>query len=143
MEMDHTQVIKILPHRPPMFFVDTVTELTPMEQIETKFYIDPELDIFNGHFLGDPVFPGVLSVECIAQAVDIVIISDQCYAGKTPLFSGIDTVRFFHKICPGDTVTCKVSVREINHVKNKVTCEGELYVDDEPAVIAKVIATMR
>ena len=103
--LDHEGVMGILPHREPILLVDTVSECVPMDHIEAALYIDPEWDVFRGHFPGAPVFPGVLSVECMAQAADIMLMTAEKYQGKTPLFAGIDKARFLRKISPGDQVT--------------------------------------
>ncbi|MEA4893804.1 MAG: beta-hydroxyacyl-ACP dehydratase, partial [Oscillospiraceae bacterium] len=87
--MDKSAVMDVLPHRAPMLLIDEVTELKPMESIEAKLYIDPEWELFKGHFPGAPVFPGVLSVECMAQAADIMLMTAEKYKGKTPLMAGI------------------------------------------------------
>ena len=66
--------------------------------------MDPAREIFKGHFPGEPVLPGVYSVECMAQTADILLLSAERYAGKIPLFLGINNVRFLKKILPGDTI---------------------------------------
>ena len=61
--LDHEAVMDILPHRDPMLLIDTVSALEPMVSVEAAFYVRPDWDIFRGHFPGEPVLPGVLSVE--------------------------------------------------------------------------------
>lgn len=124
--LDHRQVMDILPHRAPMLLIDDVTLLRPMERIEARSWIDPDWDIFRGHFPGSPVFPGVLSVECMAQAADIMIMSDEKYAGRTPLFASIERARFVKGIFPGDTVTARATVVEVDEKKAKIICETAL-----------------
>lgn len=143
MKLNQEQIKTILPHRDPMLLVTTVEELEEGESIVTTFYVDPERDIFQGHFPGDPVLPGVYSVECMAQSADIMLLSLPRYAGKTPLFLGIDKVRFLRKILPGDTVT--VQVRKENERLDKaiVTCRAEMYRDGELAAQADVTLAMR
>ena len=104
MLMNQEEIKKIIPHRSPMLLVSSVEELVPGESIRTTFYVDPQMELFKGHFPGDPVLPGVYSVECMAQSSDILVLSTERYAGKTPLFLGINNVRFKSKILPGDTV---------------------------------------
>ena len=103
--LDHQQVMGILPHRDPMLLIDEVVSLEPMQRIEAKLHIRPEWDIFRGHFPGSPIFPGVLSVECMAQASDVLIMTGEKYAGLTPLFASINNARFLRGILPGDVVT--------------------------------------
>ncbi len=141
--LDHEGVMGILPHREPILLVDTVSECVPMDHIEAALYIDPEWDVFRGHFPGAPVFPGVLSVECMAQAADIMLMTAEKYQGKTPLFAGIDKARFLRKISPGDQVTAKVKVASENEEKAIITCDAELYQADGLAAKATVTLAMR
>lgn len=141
--LDHEAVMGILPHRDPMLLIDTVTALEPMVSVEAEFYVRPDWDIFRGHFPGDPVLPGVLSVECLAQASDIMVMTAERYAGKTPLFAGIDRVKFRRKIVPGERVTARSAVKEENQAKAKITCEAQLFVGETLAVTADITIAMR
>lgn len=137
--LTHQQVMDILPHRAPMLLIDEVISLQPMNRIEAKLWIDPKWDIFRGHFPGNPIFPGVLSVECMAQAADIMIMTGEKYGGLTPLFASIEQAKFFKGILPGDTVTAEVTVSDTNEAKAKVTCRGELYKENGDLAAAAVI----
>lgn len=141
--MNQEEIKRILPHRDPMLLVDQVLQLSPMESAETTFYVRPDWDIFRGHFPGDPVLPGVLSVECIAQAADVMIMTSEQYAGKTPLFAGIDKTRFRRKISPGDTVVSKVQVSSVNQERGLIICSGQLFLGEELAVSAEITVAMR
>lgn len=141
--MSQEEIKRILPHRDPMLLVDQVLQLSPMESAETTFYVRPDWDIFRGHFPGDPVLPGVLSVECIAQAADVMIMTAEQYAGKTPLFAGIDKTRFRRKISPGDTVVSKVRVSSVNQERGLIICSGQLFLGEELAVSAEITVAMR
>ena len=134
----------ILPHRPPMLLIDEVVTLEPMQRIEAKLTIRPEWDIFKGHFPGNPIFPGVLSVECMAQASDILIMTGEKYAGLTPLFASINNARFIKGILPGDVVTVPAEVAELNEAKAKVVCRTELRKENgDLAATAEVTIAMR
>ena len=142
-QLTHKEVMDILPHREPMLLVDTVSHLEPLKSIEAQYHIVPELDIFRGHFPGEPVFPGVLSVECMAQAVDIMVMTAPKYAGKTPLFLGINNVRFTKKIQPGDTLLTRAEFVSEREEKAIVTCKAVGYVGEEQAVSAEIVIAMR
>lgn len=142
-QLTHKEVMDILPHREPMLLVDTVSHLEPLKSIEAQYHIAPELDIFRGHFPGEPVFPGVLSVECMAQAVDIMVMTAPQYAGKTPLFLGINNVRFTKKIQPGDTLLTRAEFASEREEKAIVTCKAIGYVGEEQAVSAEIVIAMR
>ena len=116
--MTTDDVKKVIPHRAPMLLVDNVVQMEPEQSITTTWHIDPEREIFKGHFPGDPVLPGVYTVENMAQTADILILSTERYAGKVPLFLGVNNVKFLAKILPGDTLedyecyTCEMDLDE-------------------------------
>lgn len=143
MKMNKEEIKAVIPHRAPMLLVDTVEELEPGTSAVTTFFVNPDREIFKGHFPGDPVFPGVYSVECMAQAVDIAMMSAPRYAGKTPLFLGVNNVRFKKKILPGDTVESHVTLISEREEKGIVTCGTEAYVNGELAVTGEITVAMR
>ena len=143
MKMNHEEVMQILPHRDPMLMVDTVEALEPMVSIETSFYVKPDWDIFRGHFPGDPVLPGVYSVEACAQACDLVLMKKPSYIGKTPLFLGINNVRFRKKIVPGDTMEIHAELASERAEKAIATCKCQAYTDGDLAVECEVTIAMR
>ena len=143
MLMNQEEIKKIIPHRSPMLLVSSVEELVPGESIRTTFYVDPQMELFKGHFPGDPVLPGVYSVECMAQSSDILVLSTERYAGKTPLFLGINNVRFKSKILPGDTVEVRSKWAAERPEKAIVTCAAELYNHGELAVTTEIVLALR
>jgi 3-hydroxyacyl-[acyl-carrier-protein] dehydratase len=143
MLMDKDAIKKVIPHRDPMLLVDTVEELAPGESIITTFRVDPEREIFKGHFPGDPVLPGVYTVECMAQSADILLLSCERYAGKVPLFLGIDSVRFRAKIVPGDTIEIRAVLAKERPEKAIATCHAQVFVRGELAAEGDVTLAMR
>ena len=143
MKMNHEEVMQLLPHRDPMLLVDTVEAVEPMVSAETRFYVKPEWDIFRGHFPGDPVLPGVLSVECMAQAADILIMTSDKYAGRTPLFGSINSAKFRRKITPGTTLTAKATVVNVDETRNLITCAAELLLGEDLAAKCEIVVAMR
>ena len=89
------------------------------------------------------MLPGVYSVECMAQSSDILVLSTERYAGKTPLFLGINNVRFKSKILPGDTVEVRSKWAAERPEKAIVTCAAELYNHGELAVTAEIVLALR
>ena len=75
MKMNKEQIKTVIPHREPMLLIDEVLEMVEGERIKTTLYLDPELDFFRGHFPGEPVMPGVLTVESMAQTADVLLLS--------------------------------------------------------------------
>ena len=143
MKLDLEGIKKVIPHRDPMLLVTTVEELTPGESIVTTFYVDPAREIFKGHFPEEPVLPGVYSVECMAQSADILLLSTERYAGKIPLFLGINNVRFLRKILPGDTIEIRARLAGERAEKAIATCSAEVYDHGELAVTGDVTLAMR
>ena len=143
MVMNQEEIKKVIPHRDPMLLVSTVEDLVPGESIRTTFYVNPEMALFKGHFPGDPVLPGVYSVECMAQSSDILVLSTERYAGKTPLFLGINNVRFKSKILPGDTVEIVAKWSSERVEKAIVTCSAEMYNHGALAVTAEITLALR
>lgn len=142
-KMDQEEIKKVIPHRDPMLLVTTVEELEPGVSITSTFFVDPARDIFKGHFPGEPVLPGVYSVECMAQTADILLLSTERYVGKIPLFLGINNVRFLKKILPGDTIEIRAKLSAERKEKAIATCSAEVYNHGELAVTGDVTLAMR
>lgn len=141
--LTHEQVMEIIPHRDPMLLIDEVNELIPGERIVATFYVDPAREIFKGHFPGDPVLPGVYTVEATAQATDLVLMSKPIYAGKTPLFLGINNVKFRKKILPGDTLEIHAERFSERVDKAIATCKCMVYTAGDLAAESEVTIAMR
>ena len=93
--------MEVLPHRDPMLLVDGVRRLEPGKSIDAWFTPGAEREIFQGHFPGNPILPGVYSVESMAQAAGIMVMTTERYRGKLSLFLGIDKVSFRRIVRPG------------------------------------------
>ena len=143
MKLSKEEIKSIIPHRDPMLLVDTAEEMVPGDHIVTTFFIDPDREIFRGHFPGEPVLPGVYSVECMAQSADILLLSMERYAGKVPLFLGINNVRFLRKILPGDTIEIHARLASERAEKAVATCSAEIYNHGELAATGDVTLAMR
>ena len=100
----------VLPHRPPFLFVDEITELVPGERAKGLWRLVGDEWFFPGHFPGRPTLPGVLMCEAIAQVGALAVLSDERFAGKLPLFGGLDSARFRRQVGPGDELTLEVSL---------------------------------
>jgi 3-hydroxyacyl-[acyl-carrier-protein] dehydratase len=102
--------VDVIPHRPPFLFVDALTELVPGESARGTWTLTGDEWFFAGHFPGRPTLPGVLMCEAIAQVGAIAVLTDERFAGKLPLFGGLDGARFRRQVGPGDTLTLEVSL---------------------------------
>lgn len=106
--------IALLPHRPPFRFVDAVDELDPGARVRARYLVTGEEAFLAGHFPGNPVFPGVIQLEALAQAGAIAVLSDERYAGKLPLFGGVEEVRFRRIVRPGDELVLDVTMERLS-----------------------------
>ena len=141
-EIFDTQAIeKILPHRYPMLLVDRVLDITPGKNISAIKNVTRNEPFFNGHFPNQPVMPGVLIVEALAQAGGILML----YEMENPLdkliyFTGIDNVKFRKPVTPGDQIRLEVELTKVF----KTTCKmkGKAYVDDKVVASADMTAVI-
>ena len=113
-DLDSDALVALLPHRPPFRFVDTVEELAPAVSLRARYRVTGEEPFLAGHFPGNPVFPGVLQLEALAQAGAIAVLSDARFAGKLPLFGGVEDVRFRRIVRPGDELVLNVELERIS-----------------------------
>ena len=141
--MNKDDIKKIIPHREPMLLIDEILEMNPGKSITASLFLAPELDFFGGHFPEEPVMPGVLTVESMAQASDVLLLSMEQYAGKVPLFIGIDQVKFKNKIKPGDKIIIESEIVKVNETKAVVTCNVTVYNEGKISTTGLVTLAMR
>ncbi|MDE6974291.1 MAG: 3-hydroxyacyl-ACP dehydratase FabZ, partial [Lachnospiraceae bacterium] len=96
------EIMEIIPHRQPFMLLDTVEELIPGIRALAKKCVTYNEPFFQGHFPQEPVMPGVLIIEALAQAGAVAILSLEENKGKTAYFAAIQSARFKRKVAPGD-----------------------------------------
>src|SRR6266436_1815781 len=106
--------VSLLPHRPPFRFVDAVDELEPGRLAVARWRITGSEEFLAGHFPGNPIVPGVIQLEALAQTGGIAILSDARYAGTLPLFGGVEEVRFRRVVRPGDELVLTVEMERLS-----------------------------
>ncbi len=136
MELNVNEIKKILPHRYPMLLVDRIVELEPLKRAVGIKNITVTDIVFNGHFPDEPIMPGVLLVEAMAQVGGISVLIAEEHRGKLPIFAKIDKVRFRRQVVPGDQFVTTAEVQKI--IRDKVviikfvgTVDGEVAAEAE------------
>ncbi|WP_342986043.1 3-hydroxyacyl-ACP dehydratase FabZ [Clostridium saudiense] len=133
--MDINQIKEILPHRYPFLLIDRVISIDGNKIVAIKNVTANE-NYFQGHFPIEPVMPGVLIIEALAQTGAVAILSKDEFKGKIAYFAGIDKAKFRRKVVPGDTLKLEVELTKLRgragvgygiaYVDDKKVCEGEL-----------------
>ena len=105
--MNQNEIMKILPHRENMLLVDEVEKAG--EEAHGKYYVTGEEFFLKGHFPGNPVVPGVILCEILAQSA-CVLLRDQMTDGKLPMYTGLNNVKFRSPVKPGETFETKCRI---------------------------------
>ena len=104
------EIMEIIPHRYPFLLIDTIEELEPGVRALGKKCVSVNEPFFQGHFPGNPVMPGVLLMEALAQTGAVAILSKPEFQGRTAFLASIDKARFRRKVEPGDVLTLETVI---------------------------------
>ncbi len=136
MMMDINEIMSIIPHRPPFLLIDRVIDIEVGKNITAIKNVSMNEPFFVGHFPQEPVMPGVLIVEAMAQAGAVTLLSLEQFKGKTAYFGAINNAKFRGKVVPGDTLRIEVEITKVRkvagigmgiaYVGDKKVAEGEL-----------------
>ncbi|MDQ6824647.1 MAG: 3-hydroxyacyl-ACP dehydratase FabZ [Candidatus Eremiobacteraeota bacterium] len=126
----------ILPHRYPMLLIDRITELDPQKRAVGYKNVTMNEPFFTGHFPNNPVMPGVLIIEAMAQLGGTAILEPTSQTTTVPYLAGVDKVKFRRPVVPGDKLVMEVNVLRIRmnigrlhaeaRVDDQLVCSGEL-----------------
>lgn len=134
--LDVNQIMEIIPQRSPFLMIDRVEEYIPGESAIAYKNVCINEPFFQGHFPGNPIMPGVLIVEAMAQTGAVAVLSLEENKGKNALFGGIDKLKFKKQVVPGDVLKLEVKIikrkgaigvgEAIATVDGKLAAKGEL-----------------
>ncbi|MCI8961425.1 MAG: 3-hydroxyacyl-ACP dehydratase FabZ [Clostridia bacterium] len=134
--LNKEEIKEIIPQREPFLMIDEIEEYTPGESAVGYKNVDESEWYFKGHFPGNPIMPGVLIAESLAQTGAIAILSMEENKGKNALFGGIDKMKFKKMVLPGDKLKLEVKIikrkgpigvgEAVATVNEKVVAKGEL-----------------
>jgi len=134
-KLNKEDIKKIIPHREPFLLIDEVLEVEPGKSIKAIKNVDKNEYYFKGHFPQNPIMPGVLMIEAIAQAGAIAVLLLPGNEGKLALFAGIDKARFKKIVRPGDKLEIEVKItdfrRNIGKAIGTARVSGDVACDSE------------
>ncbi len=134
--LNKEEIKNIIPQREPFLMIDEVEQYIPGESCTAYKNVSKDEYYFKGHFPGNPIMPGVLIAEALAQTGAVAILSMEENKGKNALFGGIDKLRFKKQVIPGDRLKLEVKIikrkgpigigEAIASIEGKVAVKGEL-----------------
>ena len=138
--MDVKAIMELLPHRYPFLLVDRITALDPGKTITGLKNVSMNEPYFQGHFPGEPVMPGVLILEGMAQVGCILTcLSDPAMIGRLAFFAGVDKARFRRVVRPGDQLIYRLEL--IKQKAKIIKMAGQAFVDDQLVAEAELMAS--
>ena len=139
--MDIRGIVRNLPHRYPFLLIDRVLELEPRKRVVALKNVTYNEPFFSGHFPGEPIMPGVLIIEALAQAGAVLLLHDMADRDeKLVYFTGIDKARFRRTVVPGDQLRLTVEVLKLRTTTCKL--RGIAEVDGKKAAEAEIMSAL-
>lgn len=135
--LNNKEIQNIIPHRYPFLLVDKITEIEYGKKAIGIKNVTVNEPFFSGHFPGNPIMPGVLIVEAMAQVGAVAILGAEEHKGKLAVFTGIDKLRFKKQVVPGDTLRIEVEMTAIKLSIGKA--KASAFVDDKLAASGELM----
>ncbi len=139
--LDIMEIMEMIPHRYPFLLVDRITECVPGKCAKGYKNVTMNENFFNGHFPNNPIMPGVLQIEALAQLSSGIIMTIPEYKGKLALFAGIDGVRFKKVVRPGDKFEMESELMKVKGPIAKIKCKAK--VDEKIVVEAELMFSIQ
>lgn len=133
--LNRDQIMEIIPHRPPMLLVDTITEMTDTGA-KGELHLTGTEFFFQGHFPDEPIMPAVFQLEALAQVGAVAILSQPENRGKTAFYTSIDKAKFRRMVKPGETLTMEIELVKVRWPL--AVAQGKTYVNGELASEAEI-----
>lgn len=129
------EIMRLLPHRFPMLLIDRVLDVTPGERCRSLKNVSMNESFFQGHYPGQPIMPGVLILEALAQCGAIIVLCKEEFRGCTPVIGAIDDAKFRRPVIPGDQLILDAEVlwykRSIGRMRGVASVDGETVAEME------------
>ena len=140
-EIDIQEIMRLLPHRYPFLLVDRITSLIPKQSVTGIKNVTANEPCFQGHFPGQPIFPGVLILEGMAQAGGCMAFCSvpEMIGERLVYFAGIDKARFRKPVVPGDQLEYRLEL--LKHKRLIMVMKGQAFVDDQLVTEAELMAS--
>jgi len=139
-ESEIRAVEEILPHRPPFLFVSRIISLDAGKGAVTEYDVPMDLPVFAGHFPQEPIMPGVLILEMLAQSGAVAVLAEEACRGKVVYLAAVESARFRRPVRPGDTIRAEIALGPIKRGIGRAT--GKAYVGGEEVASATVLFVM-
>ncbi|ABR46602.1 beta-hydroxyacyl-(acyl-carrier-protein) dehydratase FabZ [Alkaliphilus metalliredigens QYMF] len=136
MELNNIEIQKIIPHRYPFLLVDKMVEVELGKRGVGIKNVTANEPFFQGHFPGNPIMPGVLMTEALAQVAALICMGLEENKGKLGVFTGIDKCKFRRQVVPGDVLRLEIEMTALRRGIGKA--EGKAYVGEELACSASL-----
>ncbi len=131
------RITDILPHRPPFLFVSRIISIQPGQLAVAEYDVPQDHVFFEGHFPQEPVLPGVITLEIMAQTAALAVLSEPGRSGQLAYLAGIENARFKKPVRPGDTLRAEMEIRSMR--LNLCRARGRAFVDGQEVAAAGLI----